>query len=193
MVLVDDLIRSMEYWSISDVLLPFILIFTVVYAVMQKSKILGKESDRFNVVIALVLAMSVVIPHVLDIYPKPSVVDIINASLPQVSLIVVAIIMFLVIIGIFAKEIEFAGASLTGWAVLLALISVFSIFGSNAGWFSMPSFLSFLNNPEMQSLVVIILVFGIIIWFVTHEPNKKGKGIGHGIGEIFGEWMKGKH
>jgi hypothetical protein len=31
-----------------------------------------------------------------------------------------------------------------------------------------------LNDPDVQALVVIILVFGIIIWFVTAEPGKKG-------------------
>jgi len=46
-----------------------ILIFTIIYAALYKSKILGEDRKNFNVIIALVVALSVIIPHVLGTYP----------------------------------------------------------------------------------------------------------------------------
>jgi len=192
MVLFDDFIYWLDYYAVADVLLPFILVFTIVYAVLQKSKILGKDSKNFNIIISLVLGLGVVIPHVLGIYPGPSAVDIINAALPQISVLIVFVILFLIVVGVWFKDVDFGGASITGWAVLLSLVAVILIFGSAAGWFLMPNFLYFLSNPEIQSLVVIILVFGLLIWFITHEPgNKKDvEGFFDKVGRTMGEWGK---
>ena len=172
MAVFDDLIYTLDYYSVSDVLLPFLLIFMLVYAILQKSKILGDDSKNFNVTLAVIMGLGVVFPHVLGLYGEPSVVDIINRALPSVSLFIVIIVMFLLLMGIFAKDIEFGGASITGWMVWISLIAIFVIFGSSAGWFGLPNFLYFLNDPQLQSLVVIVLVFALIIGFVTSDPNK---------------------
>lgn len=68
-------------------------------------------------------------------------------------------------------------------------MAVVAIFGSAIGWYTMPQWLIFLQNPELQALIVMILVFGIIIAFITKEDKKdsdKEKGFGKfwdGIGE----------
>jgi hypothetical protein len=176
--------------TIMQILLPFILIFTLVYAVLQKSKILGKDSKRFNVMLALVMGLGVVIPHIMGYYERPSIVDIINRALPQVSLVVVAVIMFLLVLGIFGKDVSFIGTSLSGWAVIFSLIAVVAIFGNAAGWYVLPEFLYFLNNPQIQSLVVVILVFGVVIAFITGEPDddegRKLSDAMEDIGEVLG-------
>lgn len=165
--------------GILDVLLPFILVFTIVFAVMQKTKILGEENGKprknFNAVIALVMGMAVVIPHVIGSYPSPEsdVVLIINNALPNVSAVMVAVIMLLLIMGVFGGEVNIAGSSLAGWAVLFAIISTVIIFGNAANWFNLPSWLGFLEDSETQALVIVILIFALIIWFITKEDKPK--------------------
>ena len=176
-----DLFANLQNWGFLDVILPFILVFTIVFAALQKTKILGEGKRQFNVIVALVMAASVIFPHITGAYIgwigfDP--VDVINSSLPQVSIILVAIIMVLLIIGVFGNEVDFAGTSLSGWIVLLSFVAVALIFGSSTGWFVLPDWLYFLSNPEFESLVVMILVFGIIIWFVTKDDTKKNEGPG---------------
>ena len=114
-------IEALESWGIADVLLPFILVFAIVYAVLDKVKIFGDEKRNINMVIALVVGLSVVIPHVLDSYPPGAdVVDMINIILPQVSLVAIAFIMVLVLVGVFGGE--WIGKSISGWLALLAAI-----------------------------------------------------------------------
>jgi hypothetical protein len=179
----QEFIAALDAWGVTDVLLPFILVFTIVFATLQKTKILGDEKKNYNVVVALVMGLAVVIPHIVGRYPfNFDPVDVINSSLPQVSIILVAIIMLLLIIGIFGNEIDIAGTSLAGWIVVLAIIAVLLIFGSAVGWFPLPFWLGFMLDPELQALIVMILVFGVIIWFITKDDSKKEakeKGLGH--------------
>ena len=178
MVYFQDFFANLEAWGFLDVVLPFILVFTIVFASLQKSKILGDGKKQYNVIVALVMAAGIIFPHVTGSYVDLIGFDpvvVINQSLPQVSIIAVAIIMMLLIIGIFGNDIDFAGSPLSGWIVIAAFIAIVLIFGSAVGWFSLPNWLYFLSNSEVQSLVVMILVFGIIIWFVTRDEKEKDK------------------
>lgn len=180
----------MQDMGIADVLLPFILVFTIVYAVLNKTKILGDGRKQFNVIVALVMGLSVVIPHVVGspILGFDPVVAI-NTALPQVSVIVVAILMMLVIVGVFGNEWDIGGTSPAGWVVIFAFVAVALIFGSAVNLFNMPDWLYFLEDPEIQSLIVMILVFGIIIYFVTKEEDRDKK---DSLTEILGRTVKPK-
>ena len=172
MAFFQNAIYYMETWGLVDVILPFVLIFTILFATLQKAKLFGTDSKKYNIVVSLAIALLVVIPHVTGRYPPGAdVINIINAAIPSVAVIAVAIIMFLVLIGMFGAEASWGGW-VSGLVIILSLVAVTWIFGKAAGWWGyMPSFLI---DQDIQALIVIILVFGIIIWFVTAEPGKKG-------------------
>lgn len=180
-------IYTLEDMGIVDVILPFIIIFTVVFAALQKSKILGKESKKYNVVIALALAFGVVIPHVTGMYPAGGdIVEIMNSFLPQVSLVALAFVMVMMILGIIGGDVDFAGTSLGGIMVIVSVVVVAVILAGSAGWFqTIPYWLDWLFVPETRDIIVILLVFGIIIGFITKEdkPAAERKG--------FGDFLKG--
>jgi len=193
----ENALRSLENLGLLDVLVPFILIFTVVFAVLQKSKILGKEDDgrpkkNFNVIISLVMALAVVVPHITGSYGRFDIVEIINGALPNISLIIVAIIMVLLIIGVFGKELDISQSSFGGWIVLIAFIVVIYIFATQAGWTGLPRWLNFLNDPSTQAAIITILVFGIVIWFITKEdkPKDNREGFFKGLSKMLQEGGK---
>jgi len=163
-----ELFEIMESWGMLDVMLPFLLIFTIVFAVLQKAKIFGADSKRFNVIIALVLGMVVVIPHILGTYPEgQDAVIIINSVLPNIALVLVAIIMVLLLSGVFGYE---PGGADAGIFILIIPIVVY-IFGVSAGWWQ--NFSWFNIDPDTLAVVLVILVFGIIIFLVTSEGGKQ--------------------
>lgn len=178
-----------------DVLLPFILVFTIVFAVLQKINLFGDNSKQFNVIIALVMGAAVIYPHVMGYYPpEKDIVNIINQSLPNVSVVVVAIVMALIIIGVLGKRFEIGENALSGWIALGAFAVVLYIFGNAAHWWEAPAWMYFLDDPDTMALIITILVFAIIIWFVTKEPKKEGTGLYERIGKDLGSMLKGgKH
>ena len=189
----NQFIHLLNSWGIFDVLLPFILVFTIVFAVLQKAKIFGEGKKNFNSMIALVMGFSVIIPHVLGTYPPgANPVDIINKALPDVSIVLIAVVMLLLIIGIMGGEVKWIGSSISGWIAIVSLLIVIYIFGRAAGWFAggLPRGLWWLDDPNTQAFIVIILVFGVIVWYITKDDSaKKNNAFGEiteNIGKLFG-------
>lgn len=192
--------------GVFDVLLPFILIFTIVFAVLQKTKILGEHAKNFNTVIALVMGLSIVFPHVLWrtcddgtcntlANGLPDIVNIINQALPNVSVILVAILMVLLIFGVWGSKVKLGSNSLSGIIAFFAFASVVYIFGAAAGWWLPVGALlwdgGFLGGEDTVALVVTILVFAIIIWFITKDDEKKEKQE-DAFGKFFGSILENK-
>lgn len=183
--------RQLYDIGILDILLPFILIFTLIFAILQRTKVLGRDEDgkpmkNFNVVIALVMALAAVIPHVLwgtGNARSPylangfiDVVQVINNALPNVSLIVVAILMFLIVVGIWGKNVEIGGTTFGGIITMLSIVAIVVIFAIAAGWMGqLPRGFRFLMDSQTQALVVVILVFGLIIRFIVGPSDKDKK------------------
>ena len=73
---------QLQELGLFDVILPFMLIFALVYAVLTKVNIFGPGTKNYNIVIALVMGLAVVFPHVLGYYPEnQDIVVIINHAL----------------------------------------------------------------------------------------------------------------
>ena len=187
-----EMVGYLQAIGIADVLLPFLLIFVIAFAILQKSKILGDptthpEVKRYNLIVALVMGMAVVVPHVIwgdgnmaNPFLMNGMIDpvkIINNSLPTVSVVLVAILMVMLLLGLFGAEFNLAGQ--TNAAIMIfSLVTVGYIFLTNAGFLGggrYPAWLWFLANPNTQSLLVVILVFGIIVWFITKEEKTEQK------------------
>ncbi|MCP3684853.1 MAG: hypothetical protein GY861_19490 [bacterium] len=185
----NEVFSSLESMGILDSLLPFFLIFTVIFAILQKTKIIGEGRKNFNVIIALIIALMVVIPHVADTYPSsPDPVEVINSAIPNISIVVVALLMLLLLIGVFGKDLNIVGTSLSGIIAVASFVIIIYIFGGAMEWWdgAVPNFLM---NEETQSLLIIILVFGIIIWFITKDDSG-GVNVGGGMGDFFRGMLK---
>jgi len=84
-----------------DVILPFLLVFTIVFAILEKTRVLGEETDNkpksnLNSVVAFVIGMIFV--------TATHLVAAINSALPYVVILLLIIISILLLIGAFFKE-----------------------------------------------------------------------------------------
>jgi hypothetical protein len=170
----------LDYWGVRDIILPFILIFTIFFAVLQKIDLFhsrdkeGKpvpgSGKKYNVALALAISLLTIIPHATGAYPAQyDVVNIINDSIPEVALLVIVVVLLLMLVGLgFGPT---TGIHLTGWIALIAGIMLVAIFVNNL--FPMPV-LQYID-PSIQALIVILLVFGLVVWFVTREPGSSGE------------------
>lgn len=182
----EGFIRIMESWGLSDVLLPFLLIFVIIFAMLQKTRVLGEDKKRFNAAVSLVIGLLVVIPHVLNLYPQNGdIVSIMNQALPQISIILVAVVMLLLLIGIFGGEAKWYGSSLSGWVAIVSAIVVIWVFGAAAGWWQGWNWFYRFFGADAVAIVIMLLVFAVIIWFVT-KGEAKGEKVESGLGKIGG-------
>lgn len=167
----------MQTWGFADAILPFLLFFGLLFAVLQKVKLFktkkGTEeiADRkMNGVIAFVIAMMIVVPHVIGgIYPPGAdPVNIINNILPASAIIIFAIVMILIIVGLMETKDEPGKSPIARLAGLAGVIILATLFLANL----FPTIglrLGFLKDPGMQALLVVIGIFGVVVWFITKE------------------------
>ena len=196
--MLQDFFVSLERIGLIDVLLPFLLIFTIIFSVLDKTKILGEGKRNMNVGIAMIFALLVVVPHVTGNFPAGyDPVAIINAALPSVGLVVVAVVSLMILIGVFAHDRIMLGMTAPGWVGMFSIVALIFIFGSAAGWWT-TDLLDWLDNifgSDILAIVVMLLVFGIIIAFVTGGGEAERSGgaaqrMGFNIGELFGSGGK---
>jgi len=172
----DNFIRTLDNIGLTDILLPFLLIFVIIFAILQKTKILGDAKKNLNVVVALVIGLLVVIPHAAGRYPpNADPVLIMNEALPQVSLVIVAIIALLLLIGVFGQESVFLGVSMPGWVMAISLLIIIIIFGGAAGWWSgyFGNTLESFFGADAVAIGIMLLVFGIIIAWITSDSKER--------------------
>lgn len=164
---VPDFLVQLEKFGLLDAILPFLLIFAVIFTVAKRANVLGPNKN-VHMLVALVIALLVVVPHVLGTYPPGAdVVNIINTALPNVSLVIVIIVAALILVGIFVPT--GIGGGLGGILAFVSFGVIIYIFGLAAGWWETIGVLSFLANPDVQAVLVIILVFAIVIFLITAE------------------------
>ena len=157
----------------------FLLIFTILFAVLQKTKILGSQKRQFNVIVALAISLTAMIPHWSGTYPSGfDIVEIIKILIPQVALIAVVLIMMLILIGVFAP-------AYAGWIAGVGAILVVLLFLGTTEYLYGLDWLYDFFGEDIVSLALIVLVFGLIIWFVTGET--KGE---KAVGTVEGVWKK---
>ena len=192
----EGFVRTLESWGLTDVMLPFLLIFVIIYAILQKTKILGEARKNLNVIIGIVVALLVVIPHVTGRFPPNSdPVLIINDALPQVSIVLVAVIFLLILIGVFGQDYVFLGVTMPGWITLVSLVIIVLIFGGSAGWWDsgFGQTLEDFFGTEGVAIFIMLVMFGLIIaWITSDSKEKEGVSIARRMGFDFERLFGGK-
>lgn len=177
----QDFIYNLEALGIADVLLPFLLIFVLAYYALSKA--FEDSNRRISIVVSLVLGFAVVIPHVMGTYPAGyDVVEIINNYLPNIGLILVAVIGIMILLGLIGVKIEGnQNQTIKNVAAWVLVIIAIILFLNAVGWFNF----GFYIDPETISFVIALIIFGLLVWYIT-SPDKNPKsgkgGQSHGQG-----------
>lgn len=177
-----DVLATWEQIGIFEVVLPFLLVFTITFAILEKAKILG-EKRNINIAIALVSSLLFV--------RNGYLVGVVNRFLPNVSLFMIVIIMFLLLVGVFGGTGVWSGG-LLGVAALVSFVFVIWALSSD---FIGDNFTGIPNwwigiTEEAKATIVFIGIFIVIIWLVTREKKEKRGGIGDFFTK-FGNSLKG--
>ncbi len=185
-----NLARYFQQYGVMDFLLPFILVFTIVYAVTARLPLFSQHK-QFRIVISLVLALLFVVPHLTGTYPLGyDPVQVMNESLPSISLVSVAAIMVLLLMGIFGADFSAAAAP---WIALLALGFVAYIFGASLGLWRGPYDIFYWWSSDVTELMVVVFIFGLVVWFIVKEPRTHGEQSALGkLGDYFSKMVEKK-
>lgn len=167
--------------GVYDVILPFIVTFTIMYAILDKTKVLGTEKvgkdemprRNLNSLVAFCIGLFVV--------ASSSIVSVIKETTGQIVLLMFISIMYLMLIGIFFKKDE--EVALTGgWRIgfmIAILVAILAIFANAIRLANGKSVLQFLfeqvtvnYNSNAVASIILVLVIVLIMYFVVRSPSK---------------------
>ena len=182
-----DVLTFFDKIGLYDVVLPFLLVFTIVFAVLEKTNVLGTEKHdgheytkkNLNAMASFVIAFLVI--------AAKELVQIINETVSRAVIVLFFSVLFLMLVGSFHKEGEpiFLNG---GWKIAFEIIVFVAIAGI---------FLNSLKSPDGRTwlqrltdyagsgsdmLIGSILLLGIVVSFIiyaTKEPTKPSSSQGH--------------
>ena len=137
----------------TEMLLPFLLVFVVVFAILQKSKILGDGKAQIDALVALVIGL------ILIGVPQPR--EIIVGIMPWLAVGVAVILVFMILYGFVAGDLSGSSkwmkitfgilAGLFTAGVVLYVTGLWRIIG---GWLSRGESSSIWMNVLMVALII---------------------------------------
>ncbi len=160
-----DFVARAESLGFYDVVLPFLLVFTLVFAILQKTNILGTTNSKpFNAIVALVIGFLFIRSTFLVYWLK--------TFLPNISMFVIIIIAFLLLIGILGGgEFQgFTGPLMLGAGIVSLLLVGWAL---TTDYLYAPAWLyNIFYTWDIASLVVIG-IFALILYFVLRTPPEE--------------------
>src|SRR3989344_8613711 len=154
MVFAGDLFYQLQGSGVYEYILPFLLIFSITFAIFEKTQILGTEKKNINIIVSLIIGLIFVTQF--------SLVATLNNFLPKVSLFIVVAVMALILFGIFGADVA---KGLKGLGLMIAaLISLFIIYWglSPSLGFELPYWVQY-NWDVIITLIVIIIVIALVV------------------------------
>lgn len=160
-----DLVAQLQDAGFFDVVLPFLLLFITIFAILEKTKIFGTEGPegqkvprkKINVVFGLITALIVVV--------NTEIIAIMNLYLSKISLVLIILLMFLVLFGLWGGDAEHGpGGWLFGLGIIVAIGGVFWALtpevGLNLPYWAYPSDW---DGPLVLGVIVAVLTLFFLL------------------------------
>ena len=167
--------------GVFEVILPFLLVFTMVFAFLEKTKVYGTEEYRsesdgkihevtrknLNSMTAFVIAFFVI--------ASAQLVSLISEVTSNVVLLIVLVFSFTLTIGAFQKQEEKGFFLNKTWTIIfevIVFIGIALIFLNALGWLDV--IYNYLLGNWSGEIVATILMFGIFalfIWYIVRDPT----------------------
>lgn len=166
--------------GVYEVVLPFLLVFTLVFAILEKTKILGTEKidgreytkKNLNAMISFVMAFFVI--------ASAQLVRVINEVLANVVLLLVLAVCFLLLVGVFFGSKEFTLEQYPGWIkffMVLMFLAIVVLFLNSLDWLKYVFALFVYWDAQWAATIIFFLVIIGFMFYVTHDstPKKEAK------------------
>lgn len=177
------IIEFFDNMGLYDVVLPFLLVFAIVFAILEKTKVFGMEEidgrkytrKNINSIVAFVMAFLVV--------ASSQLVDILTRVSSYTVILLMVSVLFLLLIGSFLKEGE--GVFLEGgWKwffMIIMFIGIVLIFLSaiknenGDSWLEMGwSWIAGGSTSNAVGSVILLIIVILFMAYIVKEPNKPG-------------------
>ncbi len=167
-------ILFMQKIGIYDVVLPFLLVFTIVFAIFEKTRILGIEKidgkeytkKNLNSMAAFTIAFLVI--------ASTKLVAVVNEVMANIVLLLILAISFLLLVGVFFGTGEFTLKEYPGWIkffMIFMFLGILLIFINAFGWMDTLFKATQYWNADVASGVLFAAALLGILYYITKDNS----------------------
>ena len=166
-----------------DVVLPFLLVFTIVFAILEKTKVLGTEDiegrkytkKNLNAIAAFAMAFLVV--------ASSQLVEVITKVSANAVVVLFLSVLFLLLVGSFYKEGEPVFLE-GGWKIVFMIIVFIAIIGifldaiktsDGRTWLERLGDFTGSGNDELAGSVILLALVVLFVVYAVKETPKEAK------------------
>jgi len=174
-----EIIIFFEQLGVFDVVLPFLLVFTIVFALLERTKVFGVEEiegkkytkKNLNSIAAFVIAFLVV--------ASSSLVEIITKVSSNFVVLLFLVVLFLLLVGSFFMEKQEGVFLEGGWKttfMVIVFIGLAFIFLDGLGWLDDAfGFMSGSSRGEVVGSIMMLILVVFFVVFVTQDRKVEKK------------------
>ena len=149
-----------------DVVLPFLLVFTVTFGVLEKSNLFGPGKKNLNAMLAFTVGFLVV--------AATQITQAIQLSIPKVAFMLIVLISLLILVGSLMGKQEGGLDFFTKFVrlqnplIIIIIVAVIAVFFSSVGWLEpiMEFFRVNVASPVLSSIIFLAVIGGIIYYIL---------------------------
>ena len=178
-------LEFMTRLGVFETVLPFLLVFTLMFAFLEKTKIFGTEEYRsdddgkhymvsrknLNSMTAFVIAFFVI--------ASTQLVALISEVTSKVVLLIILVFSFTLVIGAFQKENKEGFYLNKTWTLIFEIIvflGIALIFLNALGWLDLIfEYIGGVWGSETTAAILMIAVVVGFMFFITRDTTKKGE------------------
>ncbi len=178
-------IQFLDRLGVYEILLPFLLIFTLVYAILEKTKVFGIEmineveypKKNLNSMFAFVTSFFVV--------ASSRLVATINEAIANMVILLLLGICFLLLAGVFhtgKEEYELAKGYRNIFMIIM-FVGILTIFlhaiktenGTPWLYFAWGFLINNFDTPAFGALILTVMLVGMMMWITSSPKSEESK------------------
>ncbi len=154
-----------------EVILPFLLVFALVFAILQKSEILGKGKKQIDAIVALVIGLIFI--------AFGQAVGVVINLIPILAVSVVVLLVFMLIYGMAFSQGDFKLHKGIQWVIfaLAAIVVTVAVLIFTGSWDYLVDLLLFEGEDSglLTNIIFIAVIIGAILIVVLPGKKKEEK------------------
>lgn len=150
--------------ELGQAIVVFLLVFTVVFAILQKSEILGKGKSQVDALVSLSVGLLVI--------SVGYATSLIRQIIPFLAVSLVVILVFLLLVGIFFKQGEFnlpKGVIIAFGIIAFAAVAI-AVLTFTGSWSLIEKYFS--GGGQMVPNIILLVVVVAAVWLVLKFAGK---------------------
>ena len=162
MTVIEGPIRSIVKIGLLDVILPFILVFTITFGILERTKVLGKENRKANIMISASLGLVSVL--------AVNVLKVMNTLVRYLALLIVMGVLLAIVFGMAGAQFKKPHKMVAALLAILFGITVFYAL-AEAGAIDKQRFL----NTILLPLIILTALVATIIYVLKGQKEEKAE------------------